>query len=568
MLLCVGAFAVLFLLRAQHHSGMSMSAAASARVGEWSFHPHHLLYPAMTGVLNTLLGGERLDPFVLGQLHNIAWALASLVSIYLIAEQVLQHRGAAVLVAMAAFASHGFWVYATQIEPYVPFLGCTSVIAATLIRNSDAPLRWPHMLLLGSMLAVGASFHQASVFILIPMAWWFWRHAGVRGLIRLAAMAAVAGIAVLGAYVWVFFATHPGQGIPDMIRWMLYYQIISDQSHGTLGLDDVYQRLKSFDYSYVQTYLVFSNDLAFKLDRVLLPLPMLFAVLWNGRQVWRAAPHAEIRLFLLIWLVSIGGFFFWWKADVYKFFIPTIAPMILLCGIAVHDLWDAARAGSWVRTAILAATGGLLLLMLGSNYLTSVRPLAASIGPVYALAAKLDDASPDECSVYAMRFMSSNLLYHFGQHIRPFNLMFRKHYYAPIDEDIYKAIEASDTFENESCAVIPLLFMSREYFAKRSEWAIGAYLEPEDWGLFIDWLLDVAADSETGALTANEFRVFEDAEGDAYVLIDRTARSRIASREALLARIDRTTAAHPGRLYTWDRLLELGEPRQLHFGYH
>lgn len=568
-------FGVLFLLRAAEISGMSSGFVSDIKEGNWDFFPHHLLYQPGLRVLDLLFGSTFCDAICIGQLHSIFWGVVTVLSIYTIAKRVIGTGWGGIGTAAFVISVHGFLVFSVQVEPYVPILGIASLLAAFIVVRAERGFAWRHIAVLSVLFSLSLFLHQAMVLMLIPLGFYLLATHGRRGVQIIFIVALISGTIVLGTYIVVYWASNPGAGIRDFFNWMMYYQVISDESHGSFR-DLFNQRIRQAVRSFTQLYVVIPED--FRSDAIFglrqKPLRFLIAavlptiLIWNMVQLLRGASGQNIRMLMLIWLITFGLFFLWWQPGVYKFFIPTITPTIVLGAMMVRDIFAYWGTRRWPRVTIVFGTVLVAALMMGTNLSATVLPLATSQGPIYLQARKLNDARRVGCNVYSMRYLNGYLNYYFDVKARPFNLMFRKHHYTTVAPDIAKTIHVETTFENEACALIPLYWLSQEYFAARTTQAIGQYLQPEDWGRFIAWFFDVRKEAGTHGITYSDFEVVSDQDGDRYVVIDRSARAQVAELGSLLDRINSLYQERPGGAFSLKENPSLGRRRHLAFGYN
>lgn len=578
-LILVGGLTLIFLysVKAIQLSGMAVGFAGATAAGDFNIHPHHLLYQPTLVVMHSLLGATGCDATCTGQLYGIFWALITVLSVFVIARRALHSEPGAILATMFVAISHGFIVFSTQLEPYGPMLGIITFLLAILVVNDGPPSGIVWNLLFIALFSLGLLYHQAMVLLLIPVGYYVIAASGRTGLRWWLMIAAVAGTFVLLVYTAVFWSTHPTEGVADFYRWLRYYGVISDSSHGTIDLS--LERIKATIRALTQLFAVLPprpEDWAasrIQFDGNQTPLRYIFVIvypaimLWNVVQIAKNARHARLRIFLLVWWATFGLFFFWWQAYVYKFFIPTIPPTVILGGMMVSDWLETLRTRIW-KLVIVGATVAFGAAMAASNLQATVLPLHQTKGPLLDRARKLDEATPTGCAMYSMRYLGGYLNLYFQRDSLPFNLMFRKHYYSDVDPTIAATLRVPANFENEPCGVIPLYWVSREYFEQRTQDAIGEYLKPEDWSRFIAWFFEVMSADDLSGVTYSKFDVVEDTDGDRYLLFDRQTRVAELSLHSLMAKIDDLYAESPGGTFSGDDNPEAGRLRHLAFGYN
>lgn len=573
ILLALGLVALVFLYstKSSQVSGMSIGFAALVNKDAFFFHPHHLLYQPMLKVLDDLFGSSSCDAICTGQLHSIVWGVVAILSSYVIANRALGSKPYAIATALSILALHGFAVFATQLEPYVPALGMSSLLAAIAMTRESSGLGWRYELFFIAVMSLSLLFHQAMLFFFIPLAFWLISNKGRDGFVPVFRMFTFTGVIVLSTYVAVFWSMNPDKGFVDFYHWMMYYQVISDTTHGTF--QDLFgRRLREMVFSITQLFIALRGtempDAVF-VARLVVSVVVPLVIFWNVVQVLRKDDAQQSRTMMLVWAGVFGLFFFWWQASVYKFFIPILVPIAVLTCFTVKDLADGLRHRAAVRGIILGTTAVTLIFVAVFNLRASVLPLARSPGAIYNLAEKLTKAAPEYCNLYSMRYLNSYAKYYFDREALPFNLMFRKHYYSTRGPAVADTIDVSSTFDHEQCAVIPLYWISRDYFVDRTKQAIGSYLTPNDWSQFIEWFFDVREGSGTGEVTHSAFREMQDDDGDRYLVLDRTTRAQTASVQSL---IDEITDIYGRQQSAGSFMLgnqpEIGARRHLAFGYN
>jgi hypothetical protein len=121
--------------------------------------------------------------------------------------------------------------------------------------------------------------------------------------------------------------------------------------------------------------------------------------------------------------------------------------------------------------------------------------------------------------------------------------MFLKYHYSTIKPVVSRAIRVSLDTEQESCGVIPLYWISREYYDGRRKTnrlvndGEGTGSETPPWSKFVGWILDVQT-APSGEVTYDGFRVVQAMDGDSFLYIDRGQRQVTSSLEELLSELE------------------------------
>lgn len=152
----VALFAAVFLVffRAVELSGNSLTYAFDAQTGtlEDLFYPAHLGFSSVVRVFGFVVGqGTDCSIVCAGQVHAILWAITGVVCMYLLVERLTDSSGPSLTAAASLLVASGFWVFATQLEVYVPTVGALLLLTTILFFAAD---RWPEWLLVASCAAV------------------------------------------------------------------------------------------------------------------------------------------------------------------------------------------------------------------------------------------------------------------------------------------------------------------------------------------------------------------------------------------------------------------------------
>jgi len=575
--LCVVSGMVLFLLRADEISGMSSGFAAETTFGIWNFFPHHLFFQPMVRIFHEVFGILGCDIVCAGQVHSIAWSVAAIASTYIIAMRLTRSPAIAIGTSLFVMVSNGFWIFSTQLEPYAPLLGLDAMIAAILLTRERPALNTAEILTLTGLFTFSLFFHQANIFFLIPIAIYMLISNGRSGLLSVVIITALSGFLAAGINAITFWTTHPGESFGDFYRWLTYYGTISNDAHGSwrdiFTLDPA--RIRNTLRSTVMAFVAAPAGALQMPVRLLVAAAIAVVVGWNAVQAVVRWPHSSARLFILLWTITFGLFFYWWLSNVYKFYIVLVMPVGLLAALMLHDLLNSERLPRAAGQTIAGGAAATVVAVAALNLVQSVWPLAHEGSPIETLSGKLDTATPERCSIYTERSLLGYLGFYHGREGRPFNLMFRKYHYTNVNPDVARAIRVSIDLNAEDCAVIPLAWLSEEYFNTRNrirtsrlvDGTAASDSETPSWQNFLDWILDVRADPATGALSHNSYRVFAVGSGDSFVEIDRAARTRAASREDIYTGVDIATRTNPLGGFAGEEYRQTASFRQRAFGY-
>lgn len=572
LILCVSSAIVLFALRADELSGMSTGFASHVVFNEWYFFPHHLLYQPIVRVFTVSLTPLGCDVTCAGQIHSILWAVATIGATYLITLRLGRSVGCAIGAAVFLFFSHGFWVFSTQLEPYLPVVGIDAIIAAFLICRPRRALAPMDLALVSGLFSLSLFFHQANLFFLIPTAAYLLIVEGRGGVWSIVKIAGISGVVTLSVNVWIFRSLYPGESFGDFYRWLNYYGTISTDAHGSwqdlLNMGRLRSAIRSTSAALVTGE---TKDIVRSLGFVIAPIVAALAG-WNLLRTWRKWPEDYGRLILLLWLFTFGFFFFWWMPFVTKFFVMLTVPVAILGSLSVRDILSAERIPRLGKQAVVGLAVIAVAAIAFVNFSSSIWPLATARSPFYLLTAKIDKATPDECSIYIERKFQGLMGYYFQRASRPFNLMFLKHNFSNVNPAVSQAIRVSMDMEQESCVVMPLYWVSPDYYDARKKTNRivdgGEFAESENppWSEYISWILDVQMNS-SGELMYDEFRVIRTTDGDSFLYIDRSQRKVAASLANLLSQLETTVNDNPFGAFAAEEYDQAESFRDRVFGY-
>lgn len=573
-LLCVFSSVVLVLFRANEISGMSSGFASSISRGDWYFMSHHLLYQPFIRIFSVVFGVIGCDIICAGQVHSIAWSLAAVVSMFVIVQRLTGSIATGLITAVFFLGTNGFLIYATQLEPYAPLLGANAIIATILLTRIDRPLELREITLIIVLYILSLFFHQANIFYLVPITVILKLKYGREGLWIAFWIALISGIVTASTNALVFWNLHPQESFGDFYRWLMYYSVISNDSHGS------WQQVWNLDFGRLagamrQTVIVFFEAPDSGLQK---PLRLLFfsglatAMIWNLVHVRWKSPHSHERIFFLTWTIVFGLFGYWWLPSVYKFYLFLVMPLTALSSLMVYDIFQLMQASDIARRLFLGLLAVVILGTVGMNVSGSAWSLATGRSPIYSLSERLSEAAPSSCSLYSVRSMAGLIGYYHKRRIRPFNLMFQKYQYQSAKPDVAKALRVSIDLESENCAVIPLYWLSQEYFYSRPRTSRivdngdNSGLESPPWVDFLEWILNSRKELDSDGISYNPFSVFL-YENEAYVRIDRQQRSLASSPEELIRAINEAAESYPLGGYAGEEFRQAGSFRQRAFGY-
>ena len=547
--LLIGAFTAVFLLffRAVEMSANSVSYALDAKSGTLDdlFYAPHLAYSSVIRVFAVVLGAvTSCDTACAGQAHSILWALTAVVCMYLLVRHLTESEGVALIAAASLLVSHGFWVFATQLEVYVPLVGSQLLLATVLIL---AWTKWPGVLFVASCAGIwtlATLYHQATAVFAVPLAAYLITKHGRQGAIRAAAICTLAGVTVILAYLGAHIAIDADQ---PFVPWVVGLANTELTDWGSFGNWN-FAGFKTGLYSQVSSLIVVPGELRPSQIPVQWRggLLVLAILAWNAVRVFRRAAHLEARLFFLLWFCAYFLFFTWWDPRVLKFFVPSAVPLVALGAFSLHDFMVAARRiterrgyPKWVLDGVIGVVmATALAVTFVFNLVGSVLPVRGNVGPTlgphYEEARLLNRYAPNECVVSGFGHELLYLTYYYADGTRPQGRSIRDIYEAYYDDVLSENRAQGERrrprpFVDESCVLINMRFLSERFFTWKTRpevYARSASGPSPEWQVFLDWFFQVDSEEQSETVTFDAFRLILHEDRAPYVLIDRRLREQ------------------------------------------
>ena len=331
-------FLLLFTLKTASQTPDSLGYAYKAKTGVKMFHPHHLLYVPIThaiflGLTNFCKGG---DAVLAGQIHNIIWAIITILSTYFIVRHLLSSDLWGLIASVILLITQGFWIYSTQFEVYIPALGALSILSATLIVRADSKLSFRSVILISLLLTMSIFYHQTNVLFCIPLTYYLMATQGRRRYKVTGMVFLITGLIVSWVYIFVFLQRKSPHTFNGFLRYCLTYTFAPDPDWGTwhnISLSGIANLTRSQLWNLIALPSHSSNVPLYVFGLILGGL-----FIWNIIQICRHKSYLKIRSFLLIWILIYFSFFLWWLPIEREFFIITLLPIILLTFITINDV--------------------------------------------------------------------------------------------------------------------------------------------------------------------------------------------------------------------------------------
>ncbi|MEM7211636.1 MAG: hypothetical protein AAF479_07035, partial [Pseudomonadota bacterium] len=457
------------------------------------FYAPHLLHAAIIWVFNEIFFPvASCDIACAGMIHSMLWAAVAVTSVYLIALCFLATRVGSALTAMAVLFAHGFWVFATQLEVYVPTVGCVAAATAVLFTNPRPTLSRVRIVAAAVLWALATTYHMGSIVLFIPFCAYFFSVQGFRGWQQLAIVSILAGGLVLSAYVVIYNLDHAliafrfdseDRTFVGFLTWVFGLAGVPMTDWGQL---ENWQPAALFRAGWRQIMaLTLLPEYITQNQRPLWVIGAVVAVatlVWNAVQLLKRSDSIRgARLYFLLLFIVLFMFFAWWQPMVHKFYIPSSFPLVVLIAMAVRDCYNLFQPGFGRYAVAGAATVAVAVLFVFN--LSSVLELRHSLGPDYAEAEVFDKLTPEGCEIYTV-----------GHHLNPLRVYFDRRQVTPMRRyltSFYADVTGDPrpdvmSVEDEKCALMPLGFLSKKYYEALVAEHLGSELWPRYVGLFFD----------------------------------------------------------------------------------
>ena len=334
-------FTIIYLLTlTEVHTFDALSYIFDVTRKPWQeiFHPHHLAYGPV-GAFATWLAGNGDAAHAMQQVNAIAGGAGVALCGAIAARR--WHRIDLTLVSMVALGgSYAFWYYAVEVEVYT--LATFFLIGVIWMVDNPTPrtIRWA--LGLGTMLSGALLFHQTNVLLAIPLlvvagteitqnrrVWRPWLIAGLS-----------AAAFVISAYLLVMVGVSGFQTIDQARAWVLQYANTGWWGgRGTLA------------------------DLGMGMSNTVASLHggfFLLGAIGVSLLAIRSRHLGMWSIWLSVWLLVYGLFFFWWEPDNIEFWIGVTPVAVLLL------ITPLANTRPWRVHSLIALT--LSIIVASSNY--------------------------------------------------------------------------------------------------------------------------------------------------------------------------------------------------------
>lgn len=545
------------------------------------FYPPHLMQKMnIFVVMNFINLAVECDAQCSAISHSAAWGVLAVISVFILAATLARSTVCGLVTALFFAICHGFWVYSTQGEVYVPAIGAMVTAMMLLFTNKGPTLETWRIVLICILWPLGVMYHLVNVLFFIPLMIYFIGFQGIRGMYQWAVVSFTSGAITLACFIIAFFWSEDGPYNLEAFKvWLFEIANRPLTNWGTTENWFDFDRILVSIWSQISTFTLLPQSLTLDMPTPLNQLPLAVIgsltigaiLLWTAIQIFRGGEFRTVRLFFLADFSANFLLYTWWDPGVLKFRMPSMIGLIFLGMLSIVDLRERLnRAGNLMVSGVVAAT---IAVMFTFN-ITAPLELRRSYGPYYAEAEVMHRLAPASCTIYGL-----------GTHLNPLQYYFERgdQLFMPIAEREWALaftgeLETDRQFDNdETCAFVPLGFMTEMRFEDR----VTGYLPDAKWTDYLGYFFDVQPAADGNGVTFDSFTGHTDDPGLPYLLVDRTQRDWAESVDVIGERIwdlKNTAVANLGpRFAHIDRHdvlllipqtdLRLVRPRKLIFGY-
>lgn len=549
VVLAVIAFLLLFIPRSEFQTGDSLWYALNASTGDDVFHPHHLLYIPFVYVVHTYFITQlcsNCDSILSAQLFNIGWAIVIVTSTFVLVKLLTKSYVLGLASSLALLVSSGLWFFSTQVEVYVPAMGCMALVVLILVWRRNSDLTWNWQLTISILFALSVFFHQTNVLFAIPLGYALITRRSEKDYRPAVIIIGSAGVMVLAGYILAFLTIDQNKNLATFLEFNLDYAYHPATDWGTFAHfspGGVFQLIRSQleDFVALEGALKRVAVFAFALTMALL-------LIWNLHQAFRGDNQRKTRQFLLIWLAVYFIFFLWWLPREREFFIVTLLPMVLLGILMLKDLTGLIES-SRRRQVVTAAPFALVVVIAAINAQSAIIPSFESKGDGYTEASRLAPVAPEECTVLTLWEVEQNLRYYFDRSAIDGDFALIQFY----DDEPLRPAYSRYVATSGDCFVV-----RSEYFQPdRTAFGHDGYSSPEEWLSYLDWLLKFEYDSTGQLVSSRAIELIEIDDETFYVHVSQS-RLSVDGIDGLVILLDRQFSEYSGAqsniFQEWHRL--------------
>jgi hypothetical protein len=496
--LAVGSFFLLYGFRAAAQTGDSLNYAQSIKTGSDLFHPHHLLFNPIIRFLFVLVSrwAGTVDVIAVAQIHNILWAIAAILAVFLVVRYLLRSVFWGAVAALFFLLTKGFWAYSTQVQVYVPAIGCLAIVSALLILRDKFVRTFPGLLIVAGVFSLSIFYHQSSLFYAIPMGYFLMAGKDRTGKKIFSIVLSLSGSIVVLAYVLAFWSIAGRKTLTAFVRYCLSYVYYPNPDWGTIK-NVSFRGVGHVVLSQAKNF-IFLSRAWYVPAAVVLAASLIALGIWHGSQILRKRNDTKIRIFSALWILPIYLFLLWYSPGTFELMIVTVLPILLLVFIALNDVLPSIKFST---RRFLAAVGLVFVLCLGFvNFRQAVWPAHRSRGPDYDEAKLLNMGTPQDSIIFSSWYVQQNLRYYFQRE-------------KALETDIalfcfYRslALPGGYSVDPTRAVVISAAYLYPEAEISRVV-IFNGYRSPREWLRFMEWLFQFEYDAERRVVSCRSSEV-------------------------------------------------------------
>jgi len=501
--------------------------------------PHHLIYLPLDRLLYVLLHPfcSECGGIAIGKLHSLIASAAAVAGFYMVVFRLTSERLLALSMGLLLLLTEVVWVYSSQVEPYTPLIAC--LVFLVFVLAGDQAFTRRGLLAAAFWFALAVLYHQAMVVLALPLFLYALVVRGRRGVADTAFLLGVAGALVLAGYLAAYGYLYGDLSPRGFVEYCLRYSTIPDPTYATFS-NYTWPRLSLLLLRHFQGFIVLPWGL-----HKLAPLIYLGALLalaaWTLRQIARRAPHREVRVLCLSWVVLLVALYLWTNPDDKESLLLYVVPLLLLLSLGMADLLAAARGRKGLRSALFAGLIGAVVVVGARNFTETVYPMAKQKGAVHAWAAQLHAAVPSQClAIHQDQPVLQHLTYYF--HRPSADLWDIVTYFLYGQKGGVPFSWQGFRFSSAPCYGIPVATI----LPGASVRGHTGYTRPREWLGFMAWLFDLRV-QDGRVVSARPYRIAVDAGGRAYFILSPKAEASGLGLDAWFAEIDHRLAQGQGK---------------------
>ena len=503
-------FILLFSFRAINQDADAVGYAYSTKTGTYMFHPHHLLYIPVLRIFFLALSSfcTSCGALFAGQVHNILWAVITVLLFFFIARRFLNSAFMGVLAALLFLVTQGFWWASTQNLPYIPATGALALLVAFLVFCGPSRAGLGKAAVISLLLAASVFYHQANILFCIPLGYYLICAGGKKGTKAFATVIVLTGLIVLSAYVLVVaMSTHGEWDIYKLVEFLLGYASRQQPGWGTF---------KNFSSKCVDIFLDGGLWSIAYFPYCMRPVIgcmftwfIAIVIVWNIIQSMRKAPYGKVRGLLVLWLISYALFFLWWMPWEKKYQIMILFPALLLIFLGLRDVIDILRNHDYIRGFTSGAAIVAVIAIAGMNFSKTILPQHQLTSKGYREAARLNNLAPADCLICADYETKQCMAYYFD----------RKKVFVLQDSLLcfYQGRPLPNKYrfvKHEKCIVVHVTYITPGYICLTN-----GYEDPTGWLKFMEWIFDFEYDPQHRLIRCRQFDMKNVEEGGLYIFL-------------------------------------------------